>query len=89
MTRDQELTLLGLLEFHFGERQRAMGGVHLDPRTSREQHLEMIALQHRAAERHLAEALAATAAPRATAWPAAVAIGLVVLAVLVVLVLAP
>jgi len=88
MTRDQELSLLGLLEFHFGERQRAMGGVHLDPRTSREQHLEMIALQHRAAERHLAKAPAATAARRATPWPAALTAGLVVLAALVVLVLA-
>lgn len=88
MTRDQELTLLGLLEFHFGERQRAMGGVHLDPRTSRERQLEMITLQHRAAERHLAEALAATTGPRATPWPAALTAGLVVLAILVALVLA-
>jgi len=88
MTRDQELALLGLLGFHLGERQRAMGGMHLDPRRSREQHLEMIALQQRAAERHLAQALAATAARRATRWPAALTAGLVVLAALVVLVLA-
>ncbi len=50
MNRDDELTLLGILEGQLGERQHALGGLHLGEGASRSLHAEMVALQHRATE---------------------------------------
>ena len=54
MDRDQELALLGVLEGQFGERQRALAGLHLEEDASRRLHAEMVDLQHRASRRERA-----------------------------------
>jgi hypothetical protein len=60
MDRDQELALLGVLEGQFGERQRALAGLHLEEGASRQLHAEMVDLQHRATQRELAAVQAET-----------------------------
>ena len=72
MDRDQELALLGMLEGQLGERQRALGGLHLGEGASRSLHAEMVELQHKASELEQAEQAAAVAIPpdlRGTAVP--------------------
>ena len=59
MDRDDELTLLGVLEGQLGKRQQAMAGLHLQEDASRTLHAEMVALQHRASELEAAEREAA------------------------------
>ncbi len=54
MDRDQELALLGVLEGQFGERQRALAGLHLEEGATRRLHAEMVDLQHRATQRERA-----------------------------------
>jgi hypothetical protein len=62
--RDEELTLLGVLEASLGDRQRALSGLHVDEQAVRETLSEMLDIERRIDEQTTERAAAEQQAPR-------------------------